>query len=281
MVEKLKITIITPTLNSAATIKACLLSVANQSYSNIEHLIIDGISSDQTLEIINDFQKKHTHIMLISEKDRGVYDAMNKGIINAKGDWIYFLGSDDKMFDNNVITKVVTFIEQDTYDVIYGDILSKAFSGRYDGEFDASKFYFQNICHQSIFFKSYIFKTIGLYNLKYKINADWDFNLKWFFSPKVSRIHIDEIIAEYGETGISTLNKDELFHKDKILNYLSYGNLQLPLRFRLSLLKKEIEKCFINGLDISFLVRVISRFPWIFFNLRIHLGNKNGFLTIF
>jgi glycosyltransferase involved in cell wall biosynthesis len=267
------ITIITATLNSAATIEVCLLSVANQSYLNIEHLIIDGLSSDKTIEIIKKFQNEHSHIRLISEKDQGVYDAMNTGIKIAKGDWIYFLGSDDKIYNNDVLKNVVSIIEQDKYEVIYGDVLSKAFNGRYDGEFDANKFYYQNICHQSIFFKSYLFKTLGLYNLKYKINADWDFNLKWFFTPKISRLYIDEIIAEYGDSGISTLNKDELFHKDKILNYLSYGNLHLPIRLRMSLFKKEIEKCCINGLDISFLLRTISRFPWIFFNIRINLWN--------
>ena len=95
MQEYSKISIITPTYNAARVIAACLESVAQQGYPHLEHWIIDGLSKDNTLSIVQDYAQRYPHIKYISEKDQGIYDAMNKGIDLAAGDFLLFLGADD------------------------------------------------------------------------------------------------------------------------------------------------------------------------------------------
>lgn len=207
------ISIITPTLNSEKDIEACLLSVANQSYENMEHLIIDGISSDKTLEIVEKYAQKYPHIKLISEKDEGIYHAMNKGIDLASGEWIYFLGSDDVFFDNDVLLDISKNLEN--VDVLYGNVKFKISGKIYDGEFNKSKLIEKNICHQSIFQRKKIYKLFGKYETKYKGVADWVFNMKWFNSKEINYKFIDRIVAVYNEDGYCFNNPDIEFEKDK------------------------------------------------------------------
>src|SRR5688500_6210639 len=112
--------IIIPTLNSEAHIKRCLESVLNQSFPNFEILIMDGLSVDRTLSIVK--QENDARITTYSEKDLGIYDAMNKGITLANGKWLYFLGSDDVLYDNDVFQDVVQLLEKTNCNVLYGDI---------------------------------------------------------------------------------------------------------------------------------------------------------------
>ena len=174
--------IIIPTYNSSATLAECLESILNQSYQNFEILIVDGVSNDSTIDIINEYAKTNSNIRWVSENDNGIYDAMNKGIKMASADWIYFLGSDDSLFSNDTLLSVKN--ELDGFNVIYGNVARKCYSGPYDGEFTQEKIYHQNICHQAIFLNKRVFKVIGYFNQKYKCHADWDHNLKWFFSKK-------------------------------------------------------------------------------------------------
>ena len=101
------ITIIIPTYNCEKTIGDALDSILGQSIKEVEVLIVDGLSTDRTLEIVAQYQTKHANIVLHSEKDEGIYDAMNKGIGLAKGDWLYFMGSDDTLFENTTLEKYV------------------------------------------------------------------------------------------------------------------------------------------------------------------------------
>ena len=113
---------------------------------------------------------------------------MNKGVKAAKGEWLYFLGCDDKLYTGDVFKKVVEVFEQENFpDVIYGNVFSTRFNGIYDGEFTIEKIFHQNICHQAIFFRKTVFNKIGNFNVKYKANADWDFNLRWFLSKKIKK----------------------------------------------------------------------------------------------
>ena len=116
----MKISIITATYNSAATIKDTLTSVNNQDYPNIEHIIIDGNSSDNTLDIVREYGKKVTTI--ISEPDKGIYDAMNKGIRVATGDIVGILNSDDFFTSDDIISTVALTFNNNNIDALYGDI---------------------------------------------------------------------------------------------------------------------------------------------------------------
>ena len=121
LIKKLRITIITVCYNSEKTLNTTLKSVQNQNYRNIEHIIVDGASSDKTLSIV----KKFTHIKkIISKKDKGIYDAMNKGLKIATGDIICFLNSDDFYASNNVLSSVnKIFIDNPTLDACYSDLI--------------------------------------------------------------------------------------------------------------------------------------------------------------
>ena len=116
----MKISIITATYNSAATIRDCIQSVNSQTYNNIEHIIIDGASKDNTLEIINSLPNRV--ITIVSEPDKGIYDAMNKGIKAATGDIIGILNSDDFFTSDDVIETVVDTFKNNDIDALYGDV---------------------------------------------------------------------------------------------------------------------------------------------------------------
>jgi glycosyltransferase involved in cell wall biosynthesis len=213
--------IIIPTYNSEKTLHKCLESVVNQSFKDFEILIIDGVSTDHTLEIAKSFNDNRIKISL--EKDEGIYDAMNKGVRLAQGKWLYFLGSDDVLYDSDVLSDIVIFIEKNIQvDFVYGDVIFKKNQNVYAGEFDRVKLCFQNICHQAIFYKKNLFKILGLYNLKYKIWADWDFNMRCFLHPDINIKYIDRIIAIFNdEDGISAIEKiDNLLEKERIDYYL-------------------------------------------------------------
>ena len=125
-----KISIITPTYNSEKSIESCILSVANQTYKNIEHLIIDGQSSDNTLGIVKNYAERFSHLRVISERDNGIYDAMNKGIDLAQGEWIYFLGSDDIFYDEHVLEDLFSKEDLGNCDLFMG-ILNSRFPEKY------------------------------------------------------------------------------------------------------------------------------------------------------
>src|SRR5258708_1387752 len=104
--------IIIPTHNSAKKLSPCLESIISQSFQNFEIIIVDGASSDDTFSVVNHYREANSNIRWFSEKDRGIYDAMNKGTSVAQGEWIYFLGSDDRLYENDTLRKVSMSIEQ-------------------------------------------------------------------------------------------------------------------------------------------------------------------------
>ncbi len=209
--NKPKISIITPTLNVQNNIEACILNVATQNYKNIEHLIIDGLSTDKTLEIITKYLKIYPHIKLISEKDKGIYDAMNKGIDISNGEWIYFLGSDDIFIDNKVLEKI--FLKTNDYkffDLLYGNVVWGDTQKIYDGKFSPLKLIGKNICHQAMFFKKELFRKFGKFDINYKVSSDWVFNMKVFASDDVRKKYINITIAKYAINGASSFHNDDL-----------------------------------------------------------------------
>lgn len=224
------ISVITPTLNSATTIEECLSSVANQTYRNIEHLIIDGLSSDPTLDIIKKYEAQFSHIQLFSEKDSGIYDAMNKGIKLAKGEWLYFLGGDDKFYDKNILQKVFKS-PQSKMKILYGNVFVDgdtdwAKNGDiYDGPFTLEKILKKNICHQAMFYHRSVFKTLGVYFTRYIVCSDWDFNLKCF--AKIRFTYLPETIAYFKGGNVSTLISDKTFEFHFWRNIARYFKWQL------------------------------------------------------
>lgn len=221
------ISIIMPTLNSENTIARAMQSLNVQDFLDFELIIIDGKSTDNTINIIESFNVEYD-VRVYIENDKGIYDAMNKGINLSKGEWLYFLGSDDKLFRSTVFLNLAKHLINSNFDVIYGDVYSDRFKGIYDNEFDAEKLIKKNICHQAIFFKKTVFEIIGTFKIKYVSHADWEHNLRWFFTPKLTHKYVNLTIADYADGGFSSRQGDDKFRKLKKIKliYYSFSYLQ-------------------------------------------------------
>ena len=234
--EKLpKISIITPTLNAEETIEACILSVKNQTYLNKEHLIIDGQSTDGTLNIVKKHVEQYPHLKFISEKDEGIYDAMNRGIDLSSGDWLYFMGSDDILCSNTVLNDIFNRKETYNFDVIYGNVKWGNTEQIYDGPFSRLKLLQRNICHQAIFTRKTVFDRIGKFDIKFKTLADWVFNMRWYNTKDIRHCYIENVIARYNLAGYSKYNHDMYFIKNRDALIEDY----FPVEY--SLLNKELK----------------------------------------
>lgn len=218
----MKISVITVCLNAQETIEETLLSILNQSYKNIELIVIDGGSTDSTLEIINQYKDKITY--LVSEPDNGIYDAMNKGIKIATGDFIYFLNADDSLYNNQVLEKVVSVISKTSgVKILFGDanyvLKNKQKTVNFKNIKNNFSLIFNNICHQSIFYHKSLFDELGGFSNEFKIYADWDFNINSLVKNKESAIYLATPIANFrlGGACSSKANKKLCDFEKKLL----------------------------------------------------------------
>lgn len=218
-----RVTIILPTYNAANCIEHAIRSVIDQAYPNLEFIIIDGGSRDRPIEII---KKYEAHIYYwVSEPDQGIYDAMNKGLAVATGDWIYFLGSDDALAPN-VLSEL--FINQDTsaYQFIYGNVVfrqsGQAYGRAYSFEWLATRV----ICHQAIFARKALFDKYGPFSLRYPACADYAWMIAAFADNPARNLYLNQVIAHYDEEGFSNEYIDKNFLNDKDLLCREY--LKLP-----------------------------------------------------
>ncbi len=213
----MKISVVTVCYNSVGTIEETMLSVLNQTYPDVEYIIIDGGSTDGTVDIIKKYADRLAY--WISETDNGIYDAMNKGIAVASGDYIYFIGSDDTLLDNNVFSSVYQFYENTCSDVIYGDVILQPSGQLYSGIFSKWKLIRKNICHQAIFYPLSLLRRYP-YGLKYRAYSDYYENLL-LWSKNVKFKYIPVTIANFSVGGFS-INGDSEFMKNRrrlILNF--------------------------------------------------------------
>lgn len=204
--------IIIPTYNCCQILEKTLKSVVSQDENLYECIIVDGKSTDKTLEIIHKYKNLYSdNIKFISEPDKGIYDAMNKGIELIDGEYLYFIGAGDILLPN-CLNKVMKYLNFDL-EMVYGNTyfnngLLKGYS------FDKKKICISNICHQSIFYNKKLFKIIGKYDLKYQIFSDYDFNIKIFGNEFIRKRYIDISIANYLGNGVSDRNIDIRFIND-------------------------------------------------------------------
>ena len=230
--------IIIPTFNSEATIATALESIAMQSFWDYEVLIFDNGSKDKTLDIIKKHGNTDLRLQWWSERDNGIYDAMNKGIGKAIGQWLFFLGSDDSFYSPLVLAQIKEAIENNKTRMVYGNVqLNKSIGFNHDslifaGEFHASRLLHANICHQSVFYHESLFKEFGLFNTKYKLLADWDFNLRCF--SHAEPFYVDMIVANFFAGASSSSGVDEVFKTDLVKNMV----FSYPYSYRHHFFKK-------------------------------------------
>jgi len=234
MTKSPKISIITVCYNSEAYIESAINSVFNQTYKNIEYIIIDGKSTDSTLKIISKYDNKIA--IVISEDDNGLYDAMNKGIALATGDIIGLINSDDIFHNNLVLENIALEFSASTIDAIYGDILYVSAQDtnkiiRYWKSRPFKKGAFQNGWHPphpTLYLKRSVYKRFGVFNLSYKIASDFELMLRFFEKHSIKSLYLPQIFVRMRVGGTSNKN---------IKNIL-IGNLECFRAFRENSIKK-------------------------------------------
>ena len=219
----MKVSIITATYNSATSIASSLNSIINQDYNNIECIIIDGDSNDETIPIIKTYRRKNLNIILVSEPDNGIYDALNKGIKLATGDLIGFVHSDDKLASPHIISELVTAIKNTQVFGVYGDL-------QYVSKLDTSKLirnwkscvFSKSLLkkgwmppHPTLFLKKEVYQKHGNFNLKYKISADYDFMLRVLKDKTLKFVYLPKVIVKMRIGGASNKNIKNIIQKTK------------------------------------------------------------------
>lgn len=205
----MKVSIITPSLNSEKTIEQTINSVLNQRYTDFEYIIIDGNSSDHTVDIIKEYISLFGGRMrYISEKDDGIYDAMNKGIKLARGNVIGIINSDD-WYEKDALEKVVNFFSNNDTDVIYGkmNILTENAQLEEYPVCDLSALWYKMVIpHPTVFVRREIYKRYGVFNTQYNLSADYELMLR-FYSQNVKFSFVDSVLANFRLGGESQHNR--------------------------------------------------------------------------
>lgn len=218
--------IITVSYNALESIEQTILSVINQNFDDYEYIIIDGGSTDGTVDIIKKYQSKIS--LWISEPDNGIYDAMNKAIKLSKGEWLIFMNSGDLFYNNLILNKIFfDSLKLNNYDIIYGNTLTKNEKRNINipiSKINYSFFLYNTLCHQSVFFNKSVFFKNGYYNLEYKIISDRDLLFKVFRS-KGNFFHFDNIISVWDEEGFTKDNFKLLKKEEKVFINRNYNYL--------------------------------------------------------
>ena len=203
----MKISVIIASKNEKDTIEKTIESVFNQSYKNFEILVLDGNSTDGTLEILKSYGER---IKLLRNEDKGIYPAMNEGIRLATGEILYFLNANDSLYSKDVFKKIIAEFERGDYDVIFGDtnFQTKNENNIVSHKDFYSKFVwvYRNLNHQSTFYKRWLFDKYGNYSNKFKILADVDFTTKVITQSDVKHLYLPIVIANYNAEGLSSYN---------------------------------------------------------------------------
>ncbi len=206
----MKVSIITPTYNSEKTLKDTLESILKQTYTNYEHIIIDGNSKDSTMQIVKEYEPKYGgKLRYISEKDNGIYDAMNKGIKMATGDIIGILNSDDIYANEKILEKIVYQLKKNNADGIYGDLIFmdeetmtkpqriwKSPKGKVEFGWHPA--------HPTLYLKREIYDKIGMFDLQFKICADYDFMIRMLQDKEIKLDYLEEYLVFMRVGGTST-----------------------------------------------------------------------------
>lgn len=228
----MKISIITATFNSGATIRDTIRSVLSQNYSDFEHIIIDGNSKDNTIDIITEFEPKYNgKLRWISEPDKGLYDAMNKGIQRATGDVVGILNSDDFFSNPNILSHVAKYIEG--VDAVYGDIhfvndndLAKCIRYYSSKDFAPWKMRFGFMpAHPSFYCKKEIYLKYGLFDTSFKIAADFEQLLRLIYINRIRTkyIPLDFVTMRTGGASTSGLQSHKKIFADHLRAYRKNG----------------------------------------------------------
>ena len=210
--------IIMPTLNSAATIGLALESLIRQDCRDFELIVSDGVSTDGTLEIVFAARARLESMTVLTRQDEGIYDAINKAIAVARGQWVYVLGSDDCLHAPTVLSRFRKELAAAREPLVYGDVIVRgktpiaADGERYDGEFTLQRLLTRNICQQAVFYRRDLFKQMGVFETRYRVVADWHFALRTFTRHPAR--WVDAVVCDFAGGGLSSREIDQAFAQD-------------------------------------------------------------------
>lgn len=209
--KNLKISIVTPAFNSAATIRDTLESIGNQDYPDLEHIIVDGGSKDETLKIVAEY----LHVSkVISEPDQGLYDAMNKGVKMATGEVVVVLNSDDFYTHAQVLSRVAVKLEETWADTLYADLeyVDPENTARVVRYWKAGNFHPNNFQrgwmppHPTFFVRRHLYEQLGCFNTSLRFSADYELMLRFLLKNKVSTCYLPEVTVRMRAGGASNAN---------------------------------------------------------------------------
>lgn len=235
---KMKVSIITPTFNSSNTIIDTLKSINNQTYDKIEHIIIDGNSTDETLNLCKKYASKS---IIISEKDSGIYDAMNKGLNIATGEIVGILNSDDFYVNNELIEIIVESFRSDSdVKIIYGNLIyvstkdtsisirewiSKPYYDRYFEDSNIPP-------HPTLFLRKEVYQLVGNFNLEYKLAADYEFMFRLFKLNNLKSLYINKFFVRMRVGGATSKNLNNILKQNfEIIRCWNHFGYNLPASF--------------------------------------------------
>lgn len=230
----MKISLITVTYNSGKTLADTIQSVLSQSYTNIEYIIIDGLSQDNTIDVIKKYELDFEgRMMWISEKDRGLYDAMNKGIKMATGDVVGILNSDDFYTSDDVLERVASELQNPDIDAVYGDVHFVKDSDLHKCvRYYSSKIFQRSLmrlgfmpAHPSFYLRREYFEELGLYQTDYKIAADFEFLLRVIYKAKIRMkyLPVDMVTMRVGGASTSGFESHKRIMKEHLRAFRENG----------------------------------------------------------
>jgi glycosyltransferase involved in cell wall biosynthesis len=228
------ISIITVCLNADKNIATCIDSVIAYGNNKCEHIIIDGASTDKTVDILKEFNNKIE--FWISEKDQGIYNAMNKAIKYVKGKWVLFLGSDDQL--HSEFPKIIPYLKEDNT-VYYGDYLSD--EKKYGGKFSTYRLTKSNFCQQCVLYSANIFQKYS-FNERYKISADHLFNIQCWVDRSYNFEYLPIVLTIFSSSGISSNQKDSILVNDLDGIILQHFGIFFLMRYKIKKIKLSIYK---------------------------------------
>jgi glycosyltransferase involved in cell wall biosynthesis len=207
-------------MNSASTLGEALRSLAIQTWRDFEVIVSDGASTDATIAIAQRYSAALPQLVVDSRPDTGVYDAINRGVRQARGSWFLVLGGDDRLHSAETLAIVAPHLISDsTTQMVYGDVRMMAVNlcgvppgGRHAGPMPLRRLFGANLCQQSVFYRRSLFDALGGFDLRYRLYADWHFNLRAAFRTPTR--WIDVVVADYAATGMSATTADAAFLGD-------------------------------------------------------------------
>ncbi len=221
----MKISVITVCKNSGSTIEGTIRSVIGQSHPDIEYIIIDGKSEDSTLGIIEKYRDQID--VVISESDSGIYDAMNRGIDIASGDYLFFLNSDDRFLHDKVVDLAVKAFSPKYPEVIYGDMIflnvnSGSVSIRLQNKINKIYVYKNSPSQPTVFYKRNVFDKCGRFKTEYSIVSDFEWMLNAILRKNVSLQYINVALTLFSSGGVSSSRRNEIHDIERSRVYSEY-----------------------------------------------------------